>query len=452
MKKQLTSLLIGLLLCASLIACDSDEINPPIETAIPVPRATFTSIAKVVPTFPPIPTPEPVSIQRDGEDIVVKGTRINIRWFDEDHIFISQHSFVFGGGMLYIADLNTLDLNYVPEIYSSDVVRSDVTWISKDWVAWLRGGFYASAIAPPDKLFVMNLNDHQKRMLSEQGVIATALPDGSLVIRTGWVDGPIQLLAPPYDAPPTTIAPAGPWTERWFLSPDGETLAWVEMDPPSDPKHSLPDDYLPELMGDSTTKIWPNVRSIVIWNSESGKVQRYPATDMAWPYIDLFWTNDSQTIIYQSDVLKGQGQIALTKMATDGSRSTLVTFPFYGRASVLAEGTDSSLYLQIGDWNWNGDTRNYDRDILNQLVQLHPDGSLKVILDNVTASATEVSNNQLIVAGDEHQWLIDLNTGIPSAIPTPNNCSEYSAHSPGGRWLLQGTDCGPTRITLTQQN
>lgn len=127
-------------------------------------------------------------------------------------------------------------------------------------------------LAPPDgrnaprwgKVLLANVAQRQVHLLAEPGQLAAVLPDGSLLLRRGWVNGELQHLAPAYDKA-VAVAPGGPWTWGWAVSPEGRRVAWLEMTPP-------PGDWSERLpagccSGDSP----PVVSAVAVWDRTTGR-------------------------------------------------------------------------------------------------------------------------------------------------------------------------------------
>src|SRR5206468_2548692 len=75
---------------------------------------------------------------------------------------------------------------------------------------WIGENTFALTLPPEDeraylyhwgKVLVADAATKRVSVLAEEGQLVAALPDGTLLLRRGWIDGELQAVAPPYDAP-----------------------------------------------------------------------------------------------------------------------------------------------------------------------------------------------------------------------------------------------------------
>jgi Tol biopolymer transport system component len=203
---------------------------------------------------------------------------------------------------------------------------------------------YDSIFAGWGKLLLVDTATRQARVLAESGQLAAVFPDSSVLIRDGWVDGAVQLLAPPYDKPPTTLAPSGPWTSDWVLSPDDERVAWLEWTPPDtgDWSQRLPHHC---CSGDPP----PTIAAIVIWEEGRHQLVRLPIEGFVWwKPVDLRWRSDSRALHFSAHQ-EGATTDGITQieLGIDGQQSQLISGEYGYRIRLVAEGPDGSRYAYL---------------------------------------------------------------------------------------------------------
>jgi hypothetical protein len=225
---------------------------------------------------------------------------------------------------------------------------------------------YDSIFVGWGKLLLVDTTTRQARVLAESGQLAAVFPDSSLLIRDGWVDGAVQFLAPPYDKPPTTLAPSGPWTSDWVLSPDGKRVAWLEWTPPASGDWSQ---RLPHrcCSGDPP----PQISAVVIWDHSMQQLMRFRTENIQWwPPVDLRWRSDSRAVRFVISYDEASGyRIAQFELGLDGQQTSLISGAGLAIQQV-AIGPDGSRYGYIAG-----------REAQNsaELFRLSPDGTFTVM-------------------------------------------------------------------------
>lgn len=297
--------------------------------------------------------------------------------------------------------------------------------------------------ATPGRLLLLQLHAPKFRVLADEGELAAVLPNGRLLIRPGWVDGPLEVLVPHYDGQPIQITPGGPWTETWAVSPNGKLVAWFEMDDPW-PGHR---NYLPDWLDSSGP--FPMVRSIVIWDRGKGQIRRFPMKVIFWPDIQLHWRKDNSAVVYSGYPPGKSKQLALYQMKPNGQTTELAHYDGDGLIRVLADGIDGSLYFMVGPKSRGNNY--WDRPVETQFARMHPDGKLEVL-------STQVSgfNNRYL---DEPGLLISPETDTSALVTNlaTGNTSRFSnsagVHfSPDGQWIVDIGWNAPLRIIPVKPN
>lgn len=113
----------------------------------------------------------------------------------------------------------------------------------RSWhVDWLTDDAFLVSISPAEydldrhpwgKLLLVDVKAHKVWPLAEAGELGAMLPDGSLLVRRGWMDGELVRFGLPYGSTPETLAPAGPWTAGFAAGPGAGQAAWLELDLPA---------------------------------------------------------------------------------------------------------------------------------------------------------------------------------------------------------------------------
>jgi hypothetical protein len=312
----------------------------------------------------------------------------------------------------------------------------DATWIDDDAFILKIGSGAKLEYQSPGKLLLVHLKSQEVQVLTQEGELAAVLPDGSLLLRTGWVDGPLEVLAPPYDAPPTAVTPGGPWTEVWSVSPNGQWVAWFEMEPLT----HLGYRYLPQLPGGGI----PPVKSLVFWEVSSGEVKRFPVDSAEWPYIGLFWRRDNSGVAFSANNWE---HVSLRQITPNGQLTVLATYEKQGVIWTYAETDDGSLYYFAAGRPWvTSNFESFNDQLTAGLVRRFPDGQLKVISPRgLRISYLEASNQILVTDTSSTITVVDLGTDTvrERQYGTPPVSVQ---HSPDGQWVAYGSYIGPVHI------
>lgn len=209
-------------------------------------------------------------------------------------------------------------------------------------------------------VFLVDVKSKDVRILMERGQVSAILPDGTLIMRPGWLHDETQVLRPPYSNAPERIAPAGPWTWGWNVSPDGRKVAWLEMTPPPGDWSALaPWDCCD---GYDRASPPPTPNFIVVWDSVKNELTRYPVTNYAWSgphhntwndfseqswsyHEQLDWGRDSASVFYATFV--DNKYTALHRLNLDGELVTLAVYEGKLSMKVIAESSDGSIAYKV---------------------------------------------------------------------------------------------------------
>jgi hypothetical protein len=327
-------------------------------------------------------------------------------------------------------------------------VLGDATWITKD--AFVLKFPLKSVQDPglaytaPGRLVLVQSQAHKVRVLAKEGELAAVLPSGRLLLRPGWLGGPLQVLVPPYDSPPIQIARAGPWTERWAVSANGQYIAWFEMDDPAPTRGR----FLPEWFR-SAGPI-PPVRTLAIWDRTKGRVRHFPVSGVHWPQIRLRWRNDNSALLFSGAPPDNPEHTALFEITRDGIITLLARYSGDGVVTFLAEGKDRSLYYTIAQSiNWNP---YWDPRLPTQLTRRYPDGKLEVLpeLENENNSyyleQPGILITEKVVHPQTELTIRELGSNDVRIMQTALN----PTLSKDGQWLVHSVWGGPVFIIPTK--
>src|SRR5439155_16884104 len=220
---------------------------------------------------------------------------------------------------------------------------------------WIGENTFALTLPPEDeraylyhwgKVLLADAATKQVSVLAEEGQLVAALPDGTLLLRRGWIDGELQALAPPYDAPPRTISPRGTWATGWAVSPDGQKVAWLELEiPPGDWSRRLPPNCC-------TPDPAPIPKAVAVWDkarSNGGKapaqaVQRFPISGFKWSQPgyawmqedQLRWRKDSSALLYAAPAQDNPQHTAVLQLSLSGTSTLLAEHDWDGHITAGA--------------------------------------------------------------------------------------------------------------------
>jgi len=206
-------------------------------------------------------------------------------------------------------------------------------------------------------------------LLTKSGSVFDVLPDGTLLVRHGWIDG--EIWQHPIDGGPALLSAAGPWVHgATGVSPDGRWVVWREFTAPSEGDWS---ERLPHEC--CSGEPHPRPLDLVFWDRVTGAV-----THQAVPFIwnvevrnmPLTWSNDSQTLFFNEDVALSSGDSRIMQLKPGSDPTPLLTHPgFHG--GVDFEGPDGSLYYSI---NHGGGQFGFET------YRLEPAGHSELLFDN----------------------------------------------------------------------
>jgi hypothetical protein len=310
--------------------------------------------------------------------------------------------------------------------------------ISLDAV-WLGADTFVLTITPQTylapkwgQLLLVDVAAQQVRVLAEQGQVAAVLPDGALLVRRGWVDGPIHLFAPAYHEPPIDVAPGGPWTWGWAASPDGQRVAWLEWAPP-------PGDWSQRLPHECcSAEPHPTVRALALWERASGQVLQFPVSGLRWLQdSQLRWRNDGSAVLFTSPPPANPNHTALFQLTPDGRATELVSHSWQGNLVVQFEGDDGSIsYTISGRRSQNN----------SQCVRRYPDGRTDVLCEGSPLRCSVDEQGRLITRQGTTVVIQDLNTGTRRELAVPQDATL----SPDARWIIDATPGSKLCISRTR--
>jgi hypothetical protein len=310
---------------------------------------------------------------------------------------------------------------------------STVIWLDTDtFVLNFNSGDKFSFIHP-GKIVLVQLQSHKIRMLTDQGQAVAALPDGSLLLRSGWVDGPVVVLTPPYDGQSTEVTTSGPWTDGWAVSPDGRRVAWFDLEGvlvPGDP------DYLPDFLPSSYPK--PEAKNLIIWDRMTNQTQRYWVKGVRWPYDNLHWRKDSKAVLFAGTAQDTPEHIALIQMDLTGQSAILADYTWPGTIQVHAEGKDGSLYYTVGPEPFGHPPRGR-----TEFAHRYPDGVI-IVLPTQGWKSQYLEEADLLVTyeGSTRLNILDLTNGTIRSIDVKGSAEV----SPNGRWVAHNAWSEPVSI------
>jgi hypothetical protein len=287
-----------------------------------------------------------------------------------------------------------------------------------------------------DKALLVDIAQHQVRVLANRGMIVGAFPDGSVLFRSGRIDGAIQLYRPSGRSTPT-VAPSGPWTTECSISPDGNKAAWLEMTPP-------PGDWSKRLpnaccSGDPS----PIVKDIVVFDRTTGQTRRYDVPGFAWNSPDvgwmqlykLRWSNDSTALFYGTHPT--DNHTTLYRLPLGGTATALAEMDKRAGIDVVAEGNDGSIYYML-----NG----MDCQNCSQLMRHTADGKTEIVHVNSVPYDWQLDGHgHLEQIKDGGVLVTDLATGQSHQVTFPgvqidgnqmswSNIGALVPISPDGNW------------------
>jgi hypothetical protein len=279
------------------------------------------------------------------------------------------------------------------------------------------------------KVLIGNAKDDTLRTLTERGRVVATLPDGSLLLLSGWIDGELQLLIPPYVGKPKSVAPSGTWTSAWAVSPDGSKVAWFEINPPSG-NWSL---RLPGCSCDFSPDPQPEPYRGAIWERATGKIDRFGISPVWWGSMWLYWRRDNSAVLYMSHP-EQEAYSELFQLEMNGKSTMMARHDGNYIYGIRAESIDGSLYYEATS----------DEQHQSKLTRRYPDGRLEIACDYMRLNCYVDQVGRLVNVHAGEIIVQDLTTGTIKRAPTPPysrigenrlNVGDNVLISPDGRWI-----------------
>jgi hypothetical protein len=201
-------------------------------------------------------------------------------------------------------------------------------------------------------------------------------------------NSPIISAAPPRTAPESIPpTPAGFWAKGWAASADGQRMAWLEAEP-------VPGDWSQRLPTGCCGDPAPRIRAIVVWERQSGQMQRFfveqlPVVALSWLADSLYWRADNATLLFTGRPEQGSTDAALYSLSLKGEVHLLAQHPHYGRITMLAEGSDESLYYAAGFVDANP----------SQLMRRHTDGRTDILQSGLLICSRDSAGHLIVHEG-----------------------------------------------------
>jgi hypothetical protein len=268
-----------------------------------------------------------------------------------------------------------------------------------------------------DKSLLVNTAQHSVRVLANRGTVVATFPNGSVLVRSGRIDGEMQLFRPG-DSSPITVAPSGLWTVSWSISPDGKQVAWFEMTPPASNGTQTPP------VECCASQQPPALKDIAVFDSTTGNIRRFDVSGIAFISPGFLWTSgdnikwgkDNSTLFYSAHAVKDQ--TTLYRLSLNGQATAIVDMDKLVGLDVVAEGNDGSIYYTI---------IGADCQTCVQLIGRHPDGTVEVVHPNGEAISWQVDGQgRLEEMKDGGILLTDLVTGQSHQVNFPGETIDTS--------------------------
>lgn len=317
------------------------------------------------------------------------------------------HAWVFASRMNSLSgswvDQHTFVLAITPEGYSLQPTEASTEW---------------------GELLLIDTRVQRVRVVGERSQLLATLSGGTLLIRQGWIDGSLQLLAAP-DFVPQTITTNQAWKSAAVVSPDQQKVAWLEWSaPPGDWSRQLP---LMFCCGGRDPE--PQVEAIVIWDRATGQGTRMNVTGISWAWNQaLLWRQDSSALIYASTTYSDKQRATaehttVMELTSAGIVTPLQRYSGLPLIRLGIEGGDRSLYYTLGAIGAN----------VVDYIRLYPDGHTKVLRDDYLGTTPKFfidsqGQVQAYVSGVDQSVILDLFTGaiIESVPQSPDRKWEWS--------------------------
>jgi hypothetical protein len=311
---------------------------------------------------------------------------------------------------------------------SGEKLRSiAATWVDRDtFILEMTRSDAAGNSRGRGKVLLVDSIARSIRVLAERGDLVGVFPDGSLMIRRGWMDGELLLFTADAEQTPIQVTLGGPWTDSWTISPDGQKVAWLEWDPPAGDWS----DRLPHACCSGDPH--PTIRDLAIYDRPSGATQRFPTTNIVWAGTAIKWRRNSDALLFTRTTFDPTN-VTLYQLAADGKQTLLAQHESYELLGVGFEGADESLYYTIGRLGEN----------VGKVFRRYPDGRLEIICEGF---CNVDEQGLLYIWQDGQRSIRDAVTGAARA--------DWLGHdplqSPDGQWAIEGIHSSAIRIKKTK--
>lgn len=342
-------------------------------------------------------------------------------------------------------ELSNLETGEVQTVY--DMNASATQWAGADAHKWDAAGMYGMAVdvnwigdntfvlsiqelqnddlpgwGTRPKLMLVHTADHRVQVLAPTGELIAHAPGGNLVWQSGWVQGDLFTLAPPYNGSPVQVSTGTLWKSDVAVANNGQ-IAWIESEaPPGDWSRELPITCGNCAGRDRPPDPMPLIKSLAVWDGISGQVRHLSApSDLLWEfsstnsksgrYAGLRWRKDDSALLYAAHIAQSSSatpgssakHTGLYQLDLDGRITLLQEHNWYGNLDLLWEGNDNSIYYYLT--SRISEVTGYE-DGPGNIWRLYSDGSVETLergFPNNKGRAETLNGNGVIVR--------DLNTG-----------------------------------------
>ncbi|HYO48973.1 MAG TPA: hypothetical protein VEW94_03895, partial [Chloroflexia bacterium] len=295
------------------------------------------------------------------------------------------------------------------------------------------------------KVLLVDTTQQKVSVLVEHATVAGTFPDGAVLLRSGLIDGELQLFHPG-DRSLTSVTLSGPWRTGWSFSPDGKKVAWLELTPP-------PGDWSNRIPINCCTEPTPTVKDIVVWDRAGGEIRHYNAPGFAWSGFfpegwsqepQTVWSTDSSALFYLTRPT--QESAGLYRLPLNGQPAPLVETNTPGTIRFGAQGEDGSIYYMVSTAVTLSPDEGPGCNNCVQLMRRYPDGKLEIVHEyNALIDWTIDEQGRYVRLKDGGIAFTDLRTGQSHQVNFPgvqinvgdvgwDGLSRLVPISPDGRW------------------